>query len=159
MIVVSDTTPLTYLVQIEHAFLLQRLYERIIVPPAVHDELMRFAPTREGIEELFRAEWIAIREPASLVELPNLTDIGKGEWEALSLAVEMDADLVLMDERLGTSLAKQLHVETIGLLGVLIEAKRRQEVLAVKPLLDRLIAKRFFIHKSLYNKILSLVNE
>jgi predicted nucleic acid-binding protein len=159
MIVVSDTTPITYLLQIGHEFLLQSLYKKLFIPPAVRDELLRFEPTRRAAEQLFQMEWIIVQGPSSLIELPKQTDIGSGEWEALSLAVEIRADLVLMDERLGTSLAKQLSLKTIGLLGILVEAKREKLIPAVKPLMDSLIARRFFLTKDLYNKILLIANE
>ena len=159
MIVVSDTTPITYLLQIKQENLLQHLYKKLIVPPTVQKELLQFAPMQKETEQLFRAEWISVQSPSFLMELPELFEIDRGEWEALSLALEIRADLVLIDERLGTALAKQLNLKPIGLLGILIEAKRQQLIPAVKPLLDNLIAKRFFLTKDLYHKILSIVNE
>lgn len=159
MIVVSDTTPLTYLLQLKYEFLLEGLYQKLIIPPAVQEELLGFAPTRAASENLFRAEWICIQKPTSLIELPPVFKIDKGEWEAISLALEIKAGLVLIDERLGTALAKQHNLQTIGLLGILIEAKRQHLITAVKPLLDLLIEKRIFLTKNLYHKILTIVNE
>jgi predicted nucleic acid-binding protein len=159
MIVVSDTTPITYLLQIKHEFLLQRLYNKLIVPTAVWDELLQFTQTRKEAGQLFQEDWVTVENPSSLIKLPEQSDIGKGEWKALSLATELGADLVLMNKRLGTSLARQLNLKTIGLLGILIEAKREKHIPAVKSLLDSLIAKRFFLTKDLYNKILLNINE
>jgi predicted nucleic acid-binding protein len=65
-------------------------------------------------------------------------ELGAGEAEAIALATEIKADLLLMDERLGRETAHHLGLRCIGLIGILIEARRKGFITAVKPHLDAL---------------------
>jgi uncharacterized protein len=95
----------------------------------------------------------------TLVEaLSNELDIG--EAEAIALAVEMQADQVLIDERRGRLVASRLNLSYTGTLGILVEAKSQGLIAEVKPLLDALINEAgFWIAEPLYNSVLQLVNE
>src|SRR5438105_15813680 len=97
MIVVADTTPLRYLVVIEREHVLPALYGRVLIPPAVADEL-----NHENAPEVVRAwlaarpNWLEIRQPTRT--LPPESDLDRGEQEAIALAEELAADLLLIDE-------------------------------------------------------------
>ncbi|MGB3298208.1 MAG: DUF3368 domain-containing protein, partial [Phormidesmis sp.] len=95
----------------------------------------------------------------TLVEaLCNELDIG--EAEAIALAVEVQADQVLIDERRGRMVAARLNLQYTGILGILVEAKSRGLVVEVKPLLDDLINEAgFWIAEPLYTSVLKIVNE
>lgn len=83
-----------------------------------------------------------------------------GEIAALSLALELRADLVLMDEAEGRAAATALHLVTMGVLGILLRARQRDLIPAVTPLLDRLQHQaRFWIAPSLRTAILSAAGE
>ncbi len=96
MIVVSDTSPLNYRLLIQHAEVLPLLFGRVIAPPAVMIELQH-----PGAPSMVRAwaagppAWLEIRAPATIA--PNL-GLGIGETHAISLAQELHADAVLIDE-------------------------------------------------------------
>lgn len=80
--------------------------------------------------------------------------------EAIALALELNANLLLIDERLGRSEANRLGLKITGLLGILVEAKQRNLIIAVKPLMDALIAtSEFRVSSKLYNQILALMDE
>jgi predicted nucleic acid-binding protein len=88
------------------------------------------------------------------------SELDAGEAEAIALALEIKADLLLMDERRGCMIAPQMEVECNGVLGVLIEAKHQGLIAAVKPILDDLIAiAGFWVDNALYRRILQTVNE
>lgn len=86
--------------------------------------------------------------------------IDPGEAEAIALALEVSADLLLMDERVGREAAEHLGLRPMGVIGLLIEAKRRKRVEAVKPLLDALRDRAGFrISGQLYARILADTGE
>jgi predicted nucleic acid-binding protein len=117
MIVVSDTSPLNYLVLIQHADVLPRLFGRVLAPPAVVDELRH--PGTPAVVRAWAAAlpaWLELRAPLSID--PDLR-LGPGEAEAISLARELRADAVLIDERKGLIVARQFGLFVTGTLGVL----------------------------------------
>ncbi|WP_414590509.1 DUF3368 domain-containing protein [Anabaena sp. CCY 9614] len=78
----------------------------------------------------------------------------------MALALELNADWLIIDEQLGRKIATAYDLKIIGILGILIEAKRRGLIPLVKPILDDLInTARFWVDASLYNRILSIVGE
>lgn len=117
MLVVSDTTPLNYLVLIGHADVLPKLFGRVLTVPAVINELLH-----PGCPQIVRQwtsakpAWLEVRPPSSL---ESSLKLGRGETEAISLAHEIHADVVLIDERKGTQAAEGLGLLVTGTLGVL----------------------------------------
>ncbi len=126
MIVIADTSPISYLILIGEVDILPQLYKEILVPPAVFAEL-----TASDAPEIVRnwcrgrPEWFEIREPTENIrgKLPERLD--KGESEAILLAKELYADLIIIDELAGRRFAAELGLVVIGLIGVLGEACRR----------------------------------
>lgn len=124
MIVVSDTSPLNYLVLIGHVDVLPILFDRIVAPPAVITELLH-----PGAPQPVRA-W-ATRPPAWLEVIPPsridpALNLGPGEKEAISVARELNAELLLIDERKATSAAHRLGLRVVGTLNVVALAAERQ---------------------------------
>ncbi|HYV94671.1 MAG TPA: DUF3368 domain-containing protein [Chitinophagales bacterium] len=161
MIVVSDTSPLRALWKIQHLHLLPALYESVLIPPAVVRELNSFKTSGADLSELVNAPWleIGIIKNKNEVDL-LLNDLDPGEAEAIVLARENNASLILMDEVAGRNKAEEYGLNVTGVLGVLLEAKKNRLIAEVKPIMDRLIAEaRFFISAKLYSEILSAANE
>jgi hypothetical protein len=97
MIVVADTTPLRYLVVIEREHLLPALYGRVLIPPAVAEELNhKSTPDVVRAWLASRPNWLEIRQP--MHALPPEVDLDQGEREAIALDEELAADLLLIDE-------------------------------------------------------------
>src|ERR1700712_523000 len=99
MVVVADTSPINYLIQIECVALLPELYQSIVIPVAVADELRSAgapAVVRRWITDL--PEWVTVRS-APVTESLGLKHLDKGEIEAISLARDLNADILLIDER------------------------------------------------------------
>ena len=162
MIVVSDTSVFTNLAAIGHLHLLQQLYERIFMPTAVYQELI-VEPPVSGTFEVQTLQWLEVRAVIDRVmveQLQNRAQLDLGESEAIALALEINADLLLIDERRGRTEANRLSIRITGLLGVLVEAKKRSLIPTVQPLMNDLIAtSQFRVSQALYNQILTIVGE
>lgn len=117
MIVVSDTSPLHYLVLIGADDLLPQLFGRVIAPSAVIHELSHpHAPQKVRDWASGPPDWLEIRDPATPLEKVRL---GLGESAAIAIATELAADTVLIDERDGVKYARNHGLFVTGLLGVL----------------------------------------
>ena len=126
MLVVADSSPLIGLCRIGMLHLLRETFEQVIVPEAVWREITSDDASKVGVQDLLEASWIE-RRFVTDVRLVHLLrkDLGPGESEAIVLAREIEADFIFMDERLGRSAAHRLGLRCVGLIGFLIEAKRR----------------------------------
>ena len=157
--VVSNTSPIVNLAAIGQLELLRGVFGSIIIPDAVYHEIVVQGAGRAGSSEIPAAEWIVQRSVNNL----HVADILKqelGAGEALALALEIGADWILLDERLGRRWATRLGLPFTGLLGVLAKAKARSLIPAVKPLMDALRTHAgFWISPSLYQYILASVGE
>lgn len=159
MIVVSDTSPVTYLIQVDYLELLKDLYSEVIIPTEVFKELQDASVNIPSLTAAINTGWIRVQTPSIKLPLGPDEDLDDGEAEAIALAIEIKADLLLMDERHGTLVARKLNLQVFGLLAVLVEAKQKGLLPAVKPLLDRIIQLGFRASPNLYKQILSQVNE
>ena len=122
-VVVSDTTPLHYLVLIGRDSILQKLYCEIIVPPAVLEELgHRSAPQEISAWAKSPPAWLIVRSPVSISEIFDRLDLG--ERQALALAQEIHADLVLLDDKVARRFAEQVSLKVKGTLGVVADAAK-----------------------------------
>jgi predicted nucleic acid-binding protein len=131
MIVVSDTSSISALLRIGHADLLQRLYGEVLIPEAVRDELLVFFS--------IVPEFLHCRQVSDAGEVKRLcSELDLGEAEAIVLAHEMHADVLLIDELNGRRIAKREGIPIIGLMGVLANAKNEGLVVAIRPLIDKL---------------------
>jgi hypothetical protein len=166
VIVVSDTSPITNLAAIQTLNLLESLYGSIIIPVAVYNELTQVSreKTVPGATEVETYSWIQTQQVQNLQKVNEIlvtkSNIHLGEAEAIMLALELKADLILMDERRGRALAMNYQLKVTGLLGVLLQAKKQGEIIAVKPLLDQLINDaEFRINSQLYQQFRQLAGE
>jgi uncharacterized protein len=161
VIIVSDTSPINNLAAINYLHLLHQLYEKVVIPEAVFRELTDPNFPVPGAVEVQTFNWIqtcTVRDLSLVEALSNELDIG--EAEAIALAVEIQADQVLMDERRGRLVASKLKLNYTGILGILVEAKNKGLIAEVKPLLDALINEAgFWIAEPLYNSVLQTLNE
>ena len=163
-LVVSDTSVLINLAAVGLPNLLGQLFGEILIPPAVaaeFNDLRQREPQRFGAVgglPAYVRVLPASPDRALIVSLDRALD--RGEIEALALAIEQRADLILIDERGGTRAALRWNLRTLGVLGVLLVAKERGLVPAVAPLLDRLQREAgFWIGAPLRARILRTAGE
>lgn len=127
MLVIADTSPLNYLVWIQHIDLLPRIFDRVLIPSAVRRELLdRGAPeaTRRWANQL--PKWTEIVEPEpEFLNEPSWKGLGEGERAALAVAAVRQPIFLLVDEHVARTLAQQRGYPVTGTLGVLDQAARR----------------------------------
>jgi len=139
VIVVTNTSPLLNLAAIGEARLLPALFGQVTAPNMVRKEIdsLRLRDHRFRSADIADAANFSAVGDSSRVALLSL-HLDPGEAEAIALALELRADLILLDERRATRAARHLGLKTLGLLGVLLLAKRKGLINQVRPLLDRL---------------------
>lgn len=160
MIVVSDASPLLSLAIIDRLDLLKNMYGQILIAPAVHDEIFGSGDQRHG-SHINTLNWLETRSTFnSTVMALLMRELDRGEAEAIALAVEMKADLLLLDERKARAIAAYLGLPMAGLLDILGEAKRAHIIPSIKPVLDDLIARaKFRVSPKLYQRVLIKAGE
>jgi len=125
MIVVADASPLNYLIQISCESVLGRLYDLVLVPPGVFEELHHPNGPPSVLSWVSEPpDWMRVHLVKAPVD-PSLSMLDPGEREAIQLAEEQRADLLLIDEPRGRSEAKRRGLAVTGTLGVLLAAGRR----------------------------------
>jgi predicted nucleic acid-binding protein len=160
MLVIADAGPLIALARIEHLSLLPTLFEQIQIPDAVHEEVVIGGTGRPGSEAVREADWVRTGHVHDRVGVDLLRDrMAAGESEALVLAIETNADLLLIDEERGRRVAESRGITSTGTLGVLLMAKKRAILAAVRPCLDKLTAAGFRMDQTLYKKVCELAGE
>lgn len=159
-VVISDTSPLRALAHLGHIEWLQELFHQIRLPPAVAAEL-RHPPSSFAVVDVTAWQFLVIQSPSNGQRVSEFRlRLDAGEAEALALAEELHADLVLVDELAGRDVARECGFTVLGTLGILLRAKQRQLCPAVAPLLDRLQHElNFFISPGLRQSILSQAGE
>lgn len=156
MIVVSDTTAISNLTQINQLELLEKIYRRIIIPKDVHDELLALNNFGIPIQKILKQEWIEIKKVSSGTLLEKfLAELDQGEAEAV-LAIELKADYLLIDEKLGRRIARENQIPIIGTLGVLLKSKKMGLIGSMQEQMDALRKIGFWINTDLYHKMLDL---
>jgi len=154
-LVVADTGPLRYLVQIGHIDLLPRLFQRVFIAPVIREELTRPA-TPEAVRAwmISMPDWIEVREITS-GEDASLGALDDGERAAIALGLSIKADLLLMDDRRAVTVARDRGFEVIGTLGILDRDRAaRDGMIDLGNALDRLRTTNFRRREELFVALL-----
>jgi predicted nucleic acid-binding protein len=147
---VSNTTPLRYLIAIELEHLLGQLFEKVFVPIAVHEELTdsRTPETVRG-RILSMPAWFEVRTVQETETATFPVTLHRGERQAILLAEALPADVLLIDEQIGRTIALNRKLPLSGTLGVLERADRMGFVSDFPRVLQRLKASGFFVTQAL----------
>ncbi|MDJ0636961.1 MAG: DUF3368 domain-containing protein [Xenococcaceae cyanobacterium MO_188.B29] len=142
MIVIADTSVVCYLVLIEQIELLPQLFGQIVIPQAVYEELRaEGAPVK--LQEWMRRlpTWLEIYSVTAIGDI-TLESLHSGEREAILLAEELKADLIILDEKAARKIARERGLKLTGLLGILEIAATRQ-LIDLSAVLERLQSTTF----------------
>lgn len=161
MSVVCNASPLINLAQIGLLTLLRDLYHTLVIPDAVWHEVVVAGAGQPGAREVQAADWITVQPVTNRPLVQALQqELDAGEAEAIALALELTAELLIMDERLGRETAQHLGVPCIGVIGVLLEARHSGKIHALTPYLDALRHQAgFWISEPLYQRVRQDVGE
>lgn len=161
MIVVSDTSPIINLAAIGQLELLRHLYGTITIPQAVYHEIAVRGSQQAGAIEIQTYPWFERRQVRDVALVKYFEQyLDAGEAETIALAIELQASLLLLDERRGRMIARQHGLVLTGLLGVLLVAKQRGYLVAIRPVLNDLRSVAgFWIDQELFTQVLETAGE
>jgi hypothetical protein len=161
MIVVADTSVILNLCRVQHERLLQQLFQRVLIPVKVASEFERLAKWQARFTGLLLPDWISVlADPQSLPPRIVQANLDAGESAAIALCLNEKADVLLIDEALGRRVAEELGLRTVGILGVLVQSRKRQLISSIKVVLDRLEKEAgFWISPGLRATVLQAVGE
>jgi predicted nucleic acid-binding protein len=155
MIVVADTSPINYLILIGAIDVLPALYQKIVIPTAVYNELQSAATPVEVRDWITKMpDWFEVLPVTILLDdaLPNLDE---GERQAIALFQETNADALIIDERQGRAEAAKRGIFVIGTLGVLNSAAEK-DLLHLPDAIAKLQKTTFRASPTLINSLLQL---
>jgi len=138
MVVISDTSCISALLRMNQVNLLPQLFGDITIPLAVFNELLQLADFDVDVSPITSETWLRVIQPSAnhlLAEM--LLTLDEGEAHAIALAIELHADLLIIDERKGRKVAQARSLPYSGLGGVLIRAKTFGLIPSVRMFLDQ----------------------
>jgi predicted nucleic acid-binding protein len=156
-LVIADTSPINYLLLIRHIDILPALFGRVILPAAVWDEL-KHPKAPPVVRNWVGAppSWVDVR-PSSPLQDASLEGLDAGEGAAIALAIELQADLLLMDDEEGVIVARGKGLTVTGTLGVLSLAAQRH-LLDLTDAFDRLKKTNFRFRQEIMDKFLNEIS-
>jgi predicted nucleic acid-binding protein len=153
MIVIADTSPICYLILIEQITLLKRLFKQVTIPQAVFNELRASsAPAEVKNWSNTIPAWLQV-QAAKSTSNPALQHLHPGEREAISLALQLNANLVILDEKAARQAAQALGFRITGLLGILDLAASR-DLIDLPTAIARLRQTNFRVSSQLLESLL-----
>jgi len=159
-IVVANSTPIILLQKVGQLELLKALYSKIFIPEAVYKEVIIGGASKNQDDFISAHSFIEIVRIHN-VEAKKLfaASLHEGEVETILLAMETKADLCVLDDLLARKYAKSAGFNVAGTLGVLIAAKNKGHIKAVKPVMDELISEGMYVDEALYMSALTIAKE
>lgn len=148
-IAVFDAGPLIAFHQVDRLELLVDLFDRVVAPSAVVDEVAPSLPMLPG--------WVEIGHGCVFPGLPQ--NLGAGESAAIALATQLTADFVVLDDKRARAAATRLGFTIIGTLGLLVRAKRAGLIPNVRPLMDAMVSSGFFADDAVQRHVLAIAGE
>ncbi len=162
MLVVSNTSPVLNLALIGKLHLIKSQFSEITLPESVIAELNlhKDIPGNEDIRIAIKQHWIRIHKLTNLAVSSILkTYLDEGESDAIALALELKADIILLDEKDARSYARNLGLPMTGVIGILVKGYFDGEIKSIRRSMEDLETKAGFrIGKKLYNQIFNLEN-
>lgn len=158
-VIVADSSPLIVLARIGQLEILRKLVPRVLMPPAVRDEVTLHSREARGAAAIRQATWIKVEAPDTLQVEPLAILVDRGEAEAIALAQRLPDSTLLLDDARARRVAERLGIRRIGTVGLLRRAKKAGLILEIKPHLEAVMANGIYIHRALIEAILKDLGE
>lgn len=161
MIAVSNSSPIMNLAAKGKLGLIKLKFGNVIIPDAVWREVVIDGKGRRGVEDVEKSDWIKVQSVRDKVLVEVLEkDLDRGESEAITLAVENNADVLLLDDKSARLIASNLGLKIIGIVGILIWAKKEGIIRQLSKELENLREKaNFRMSEDLIKRVLQEVDE
>lgn len=157
--IVGDSSPLIALSIIQQLELLPKLYQRVVIPHKVWEEITINGAGLPGASAISQLDWLIIEKPAQELLSPLSILLDPGEAEAIALAMSLPESTVLLDDAQARRVAERFGVNRIGTLGILRRAKKAGLVDVIKPYILQLQKSGIYIRQSLVDAVLYDVGE
>lgn len=156
---VVDSGPLIAFARIGQLALLPHLGSRIVIPPAVWQEVTLSNQDAPGAHEVRQIPWLDRQAPDPLRVEPLTILLGRGEAEVIALAQTLPQSMVVLDDARARRVAERLSMQRIGTVGLLRRAKRMGLIALIRPHLDALQAQGIYMRQALIDAVLNDVGE
>jgi hypothetical protein len=157
--IVGDSSPLIALSIIQQLELLPKLYQRVVIPQKVWEEITVYGAGLPGALAISQLDWLIIEKPEPELLKPLSILLDPGEAEAIALALNLPECTVLLDDAQARRVAERFDVNRIGTLGILRRAKKAGLINAIKPYTVQLQKSGIYIRQSLIDAVLHDVGE
>ncbi len=158
--VVSNSSPIIHLAKIRYLDLLPEQFGGILIPQAVYDECVIDGKSRPEVTAIKQAPWLQVVPVVNkdLIRLLN-AEIDRGEAEAIALAREHQAAIILLDDADAREKARLYHLKITGILGILLSAKRTGKIVSLTEILADLRRTGFWLSPALTHRLLREAGE
>lgn len=158
MAAVSNSSPIIALARCGRLDLLRGVYERVLIPPGVRDEVAVGGPGSHAVGQL---TWLQVQPIADAARARELhPGLGRGESEAIALALEVPGlEVVILDDGGARRRARALGLRVTGSAGVVVAAKARSLIPMARPVLDELRAVGFYLSDAAFAQALADAGE
>jgi predicted nucleic acid-binding protein len=157
--IIADSGPLISLAIIGRLDLLKQLYQQVLIPPAVWDEVTVKGKGMPGADAVARLTWLEIRKPEPQVLQPLSILVDPGEAEVIALAQSVTDSIVLLDDSQARRVAERFDIPRIGTLGILRRAKKQGLITFIRPYIEELQSNNIYMSGKLIEAILQDVGE
>lgn len=156
---VINTSPWISLSLCGQTDLLNNLYENVLIPPAVKQEIIAGGKTQVGVKELESATWLQVMEIKDSTKVSLLHELDRGEAEVIILAQEQKVAEVIIDEKVARMQARILGLRVVGTLSLLLRAKKRGFIHEIRPLINKILEEGIYIHEDIVRGIVQEAGE
>ena len=159
MRVACNSTALIALSRIGYLWLLEGQFGELMIPLAVYDDVAVKGKGKPGAKDVAEAAWIQVEEVRDVSQIERFSPVlHRGEAEAIALAGETNADLIILDDGRARKAAKAMGLNVTGTLAILCWARQRGLIPELRPILDDLRVAGFHIGAE-YDEILKDAGE